>query len=182
MGVPLLDLHAQWRQIADEVKAALEPVYDSQYFIMGPQVATLETEIAEYCGAVHGVGCASGSDALVLALMALEVGPGDEVILTLREQPGIEICAIHGDGGQLPLDPQQNAVGVVIGEYLRFIDAEKQGVRVELFKNMPLKSGMGSSAASSAVTATPTSAPDRATRHATSARPPACWIASPIAA
>lgn len=81
MGVPLLDLHAQWRQIADEVKAALEPVYDSQYFIMGPQVATLETEIAEYCGAVHGVGCASGSDALVLALMALEVGPGDEVIL-----------------------------------------------------------------------------------------------------
>ena len=63
------------------VKAALEPVYDSQYFIMGPQVATLETEIAEYCGAVHGVGCASGSDALVLALMALEVGPGDEVIL-----------------------------------------------------------------------------------------------------
>jgi dTDP-4-amino-4,6-dideoxygalactose transaminase len=81
MGVPLLDLHAQWAQIADEVKAALEPVYDSQYFIMGPQVKTLEDEIAEYCNATHGVGCASGSDALVLALMALEVGPGDEVIL-----------------------------------------------------------------------------------------------------
>lgn len=81
MGVPLLDLHAQWAQIADEVKAALEPVYDSQYFIMGPQVKTLEEEIATYCNAIHGVGCASGSDALVLALMALEVGPGDEVIL-----------------------------------------------------------------------------------------------------
>ncbi|MCB1218356.1 DegT/DnrJ/EryC1/StrS family aminotransferase [bacterium] len=81
MGVPLLDLHAQWKQIADEVKAALEPVYDSQYFIMGPQVKTLEDEVAAYCGTRHGVGCASGSDALVLALMALEVGPGDEVIL-----------------------------------------------------------------------------------------------------
>ncbi|HQU71981.1 MAG TPA: homoserine kinase [Calditrichia bacterium] len=94
---------------------------------------------------VANVAC--GFDVLGFAVE----NPGDEVILTLREQPGIEICAIHGDGGQLPLDPQQNAVGVVIGEYLRFIDAEKQGVRVELFKNMPLKSGMGSSAASSAV-------------------------------
>ena len=81
MGVPLLDLKAQWATIGDEVKAAIEPVYDSQYFINGPQVKQFETEVAEYCGAKHSIGCASGSDALVLALMALGIGPGDEVIL-----------------------------------------------------------------------------------------------------
>ena len=81
MGVPLLDLKAQWAQVGDEIKAALEEVYDTQRFIMGPLVSAFENEIAEYCGTKHAVGCASGSDAIVLALMALDIGPGDEVIL-----------------------------------------------------------------------------------------------------
>lgn len=81
MGVPLLDLKAQWASIGDDVKAAIETVYDSQYFINGPQVKQFEAEIAEYCGSKHAIGCASGSDALVLAMMALGIGPGDEVIL-----------------------------------------------------------------------------------------------------
>ncbi len=81
MGVPLLDLKAQWAQVGDEIKAALEEVYDTQRFIMGPLVGAFENEIAEYCGAKHAVGCASGSDAIVLALMALDIGPGDEVII-----------------------------------------------------------------------------------------------------
>lgn len=81
MGVPLLDLKAQWAQVGDEIKAALEEVYDTQRFIMGPLVSQFENEVAEYCGTKHAVGCASGSDAIVLALMALDIGPGDEVIL-----------------------------------------------------------------------------------------------------
>jgi len=81
MSVPLLDLKAQWAQVGDEIKAALEEVYDTQRFIMGPLVEEFENEVAEYCGCPHAVGCASGSDALALALMALDVGPGDEVIL-----------------------------------------------------------------------------------------------------
>lgn len=81
MPVPLLDLKAQWAQVGDEIRAALEKVYDSQYYINGPEVKQFEQEAATYCGAAHAVGCASGSDALVLALMALGVGPGDEVIL-----------------------------------------------------------------------------------------------------
>lgn len=81
MGVPLLDLKAQWQQVGPEIRAAIDKVYDSQYFIGGPEVKQFETEAAEYCGSKRAVGCASGSDALVLALMALGVGPGDEVIV-----------------------------------------------------------------------------------------------------
>ena len=80
--IPLLDLRAQHKQIRDEVLAEITRVVDSQKFILGDEVKQLETEIAAYSGAKHGVGCASGSDALSLALMALNIGPGDEVLTT----------------------------------------------------------------------------------------------------
>jgi dTDP-4-amino-4,6-dideoxygalactose transaminase len=77
-----LDLKAQFSSIREEVLDAVTRVLDSQHFILGPEVQALESEIAEYVGAKFAVGCASGSDALLLALMALEVGPEDEVITT----------------------------------------------------------------------------------------------------
>jgi dTDP-4-amino-4,6-dideoxygalactose transaminase len=80
--VPLLDLHAQHRQIRDEVLKEIVRVVDSQKFILGDDVRKLEQEVAAYCGCRHAVGCANGSDALVLALMALNIGPGDEVLTT----------------------------------------------------------------------------------------------------
>ena len=80
--VPLLDLKAQHKAIREEVLAALVRVVDSQRFILGEEVKRFEGEIAQYCGAKFGIGCASGSDALILALMALEIGPGDEVLTT----------------------------------------------------------------------------------------------------
>jgi dTDP-4-amino-4,6-dideoxygalactose transaminase len=78
--VPLLDLKAQYATIKNEIKAAIERVVESQYFIMGPDVADLEKAIAEYVGAKFAIGCASGSDAIMLALMALGIGRDDEVI------------------------------------------------------------------------------------------------------
>ncbi len=78
--VPLLDLKAQYATLRDEIGAAIAGVLESQHFIMGPEVQALEKEIAAYSDAPHAVGCASGSDALLLALMALGVGPGDEVV------------------------------------------------------------------------------------------------------
>jgi len=80
MKVPLLDLRAQYQTIRQEVMAAVERVFEGQTFILGPEVERFEAAVAEYCQAKHAIGCASGSDALLLALMAFGVGAGDEVI------------------------------------------------------------------------------------------------------
>jgi dTDP-4-amino-4,6-dideoxygalactose transaminase len=82
MHVPLLDLKSQYEAIRTEVREAMDRVCDSQHFIMGPEVTALEQEIADYCGAAHAVGVSSGTDALLAALMAVDVGAGDEVITT----------------------------------------------------------------------------------------------------
>ena len=79
--IPLLDLVAQYRTIQPEIDAAIHQVLDGGHFILGPNVAALETEVARYLGVKHGVGVASGTDALILGLRALNVGPGDEVIV-----------------------------------------------------------------------------------------------------
>jgi len=78
--VPLLDLKLQYEMLRDEVEPILREVCDSQYFVLGPKVSQLESEIASYVGTSRAIGCASGSDALLLALMALDVKAGDEVI------------------------------------------------------------------------------------------------------
>ena len=82
MTVPLLDLGPQHAALRDELRAATGRVLDSQQFVLGSEVRLLEEEIAAYSNARHAVGCASGTDALLLALMALDTGPGDEVITT----------------------------------------------------------------------------------------------------
>jgi dTDP-4-amino-4,6-dideoxygalactose transaminase len=79
--VPQLDLAAQYAAIGAEVRAAVERVITSQQFILGREGAALEREIAAHCGVAHGIGVASGTDALILALRACGVNPGDEVIL-----------------------------------------------------------------------------------------------------
>jgi dTDP-4-amino-4,6-dideoxygalactose transaminase len=77
---PFLDLKAQYANIRDEVNSAVEGVFESQIFIMGPEVSAFEEEVKAQVGCKYVFGCASGSDALLLALMALGIGPGDEVI------------------------------------------------------------------------------------------------------
>ncbi len=80
MNVPLLDLKAQFQPLRAEILAAMETVCDEQGFVLGPRVVAFEESIAKYIGARYAVGCASGSDALLLSLMALGVKAGDEVI------------------------------------------------------------------------------------------------------
>ena len=80
MNVPLLDLQAQYATIRWEVRKAIDRVCDSQHFILGPEVTALEREIAAFCGAKFAVGVSSGTDALLASLMAIGIGPDDEVI------------------------------------------------------------------------------------------------------
>jgi dTDP-4-amino-4,6-dideoxygalactose transaminase len=80
MRVPVLDLRAQYASIRDEVRAAVDRVFESQSFVLGPEVEAFEREIAAYCETRFAIGCGSGSDALLLALQALGIRPGDDVI------------------------------------------------------------------------------------------------------
>jgi len=82
ISVPLLDLKAQYATIRDEVRAAIDRVADSQYFIGGPEVEGLEHEVAEYSQCQFGIGVSSGTDALIVSLMAIGIQGGDEVITT----------------------------------------------------------------------------------------------------
>jgi len=108
VNVPLLDLVAQYQAIKDEVLPALQAVIESQQFIMGPAIAQLEARLAELSHARHGIGCASGTDALLLPLKALKLRPGDEVITTpytFFATAG----AIHNAGGRpvfVDVDPE----------------------------------------------------------------------------
>ncbi|MCA9076736.1 MAG: DegT/DnrJ/EryC1/StrS family aminotransferase [Planctomycetaceae bacterium] len=78
--VPMIDLVEQHESIAGEVRDAVEEVFATQRFVLGDEVVDFEHEVASYCDARFAIGCASGSDALMLSLMALDIGPGDEVI------------------------------------------------------------------------------------------------------
>ena len=81
-GLAFLDLKAQYADIRQEVLDALTRVLESQHFILGPEVEAFEKEVSVFTGCSHAIGCASGSDALILALLALDIGRGDEVITT----------------------------------------------------------------------------------------------------
>jgi len=99
VNVPLLDLVAQYHTIKEDVLRAMNAVMDRQGFIMGPEVAQLEAEVARLSNARHAIGCASGTDALLLPLRALDLEPGDEVIttpFTFFATAG----AIHNAGGK----------------------------------------------------------------------------------
>ncbi len=80
MTIPLVDLHAQYQTIRDEILPAIEDVFEHMQLFLGPQSQAFEADFATFCGCRYGVGLASGTDALALALRACDIGPGDEVI------------------------------------------------------------------------------------------------------
>lgn len=82
MQVPLLDLKPQMEKLREEIMQAVAKVVDSSQFILGDEVKSLEESVADYCGVKYGVGVSSGTDALLISLMAMGVGPGDEVLTT----------------------------------------------------------------------------------------------------
>ncbi|MDO9681066.1 MAG: DegT/DnrJ/EryC1/StrS family aminotransferase [Bacteroidales bacterium] len=81
MNIPMLDLKGQYKKIKDEIDSSIQKVIDSAAFINGPQVHSFEHNLAEYLGSKYVIGCANGTDALQIAMMALDLKPGDEVIV-----------------------------------------------------------------------------------------------------
>ncbi|MFI4991752.1 MAG: DegT/DnrJ/EryC1/StrS family aminotransferase [Solirubrobacterales bacterium] len=81
MAVPLFDTASTLEPLREQLRAAIDGVLESERFILGPEVTAFEQELAAYCGAAHGVGVANGTDAITIALRAMGVGPGDEVIV-----------------------------------------------------------------------------------------------------
>jgi dTDP-4-amino-4,6-dideoxygalactose transaminase len=100
MTVKLLDLQAQYLPIRNEISKAIDAVCDSQALILGPYVERFEDHLAEYCGTKHVIGVSSGTDALLCSLMALGVGPGDEVIC-----PSFTFFATAGSVARLGATP-----------------------------------------------------------------------------
>ena len=121
MPVPLLDLNAQYRPLREAILAAITRVCDSQRFIMGPEIDALEHELASQLGIRHAISVSSGTDALLLALMALGIGPGDEVVTTTYSffatagcvvRLGAKPVLVDIDPATFTIDPSQTAAAI----------------------------------------------------------------------
>jgi dTDP-4-amino-4,6-dideoxygalactose transaminase len=119
--IPLLDLKAQFQGIREDVRSAIDEVVEAQMFILGPGVERFEAAAAAYTGAPHAIGCASGTDALILALAALELGPGDEVLTSPFSFFASASCAYKVgarprfadiDAGTFNLDPERTLAAI----------------------------------------------------------------------
>jgi dTDP-4-amino-4,6-dideoxygalactose transaminase len=107
MKIPLLDLKAQYLTIKDEIKQAIDEVLESQIFILGPKVEELERNIASYSGTKYAVGVSSGTDALLVSLMAINIKPGDEIItspFTFFSTAGV-IARLNAKPAFVDIDP-----------------------------------------------------------------------------
>jgi dTDP-4-amino-4,6-dideoxygalactose transaminase len=124
MKVPLLDLKAQYARIRGEVRAALDEVLESQRFILGPQVEALEKAVAEYCGTRYAIGVASGTDALLLSLKALGVGPGDSVVTVPFTFFGTAGAIVHSGARPLFVDIEDAGFNLDVTSLSLFLSRE----------------------------------------------------------
>ncbi|EFC90589.1 DegT/DnrJ/EryC1/StrS aminotransferase [Dethiosulfovibrio peptidovorans DSM 11002] len=135
--LPTLDLKRGYARIKDEIDQAVKEVLESQYFIMGPQVSGLESDVERYLEVPRAIGCASGSDALVLALKALDLKPGDEVITTPYSFFATASCITRLGGTPVFADVDPDSYNVTAETVLsKVTDKTKAFIPVHLFGQM----------------------------------------------
>jgi dTDP-4-amino-4,6-dideoxygalactose transaminase len=135
--VPLLDLKAQYATIRPEIQAAIERVLDSQHFILGPEVEELEREVARYCGATFAIGVTSGTDAILIALMALGVGPGDEILTSPQTFVATATCIARLGATATFIDIEPGTFNVDVSQLERQITKRTKAiVPIHLFGQM----------------------------------------------
>lgn len=112
MNIPFLDLGAAYQELKTDIDAAIQRVLDSGWYILGPEVEAFEGEWAEYCGAKHTVGLANGLDALHLALKAMDVGPGDEVIVPSNTYIATWLAVSQCGASPIPVEPDERTYNI----------------------------------------------------------------------
>lgn len=112
MNIPFLDLGAAYKELKTETDAAIQRVLDSGWYVLGPEVEVFEAEWAEYCGASYAVGLANGLDALILALRALQVGPGDEVIVPSNTYIATWLAVSAVGANPVPVEPDAKTYNI----------------------------------------------------------------------
>ena len=112
MTIPFLDLQAAYRELQDELDAAYRRVMASGWYILGEEVERFEADYAAYCGAAHGIGVASGLDALHLALRACDIGPGDEVIVPTHTFIATWLAVSQAGATPVPVEPDARTYNI----------------------------------------------------------------------
>ena len=112
MKIPFLDLRAAYLELKSEIDVAVSRVLDSGYYILGPEVDDFENEFATYCETDHAIGVANGLDALHLALLAMDVGPGDEVIVTADTDLARWLAVSHCGATPVPVEPDERTYNI----------------------------------------------------------------------
>lgn len=134
MKIPLVDLSLQHREIQAEVREGFESLMESGQFVLGPAVEAFENEFAAYCGVDHCVGVANGTDALELGLRALEIGPGDEVILPVNTFVASALAVVRAGAKPVLVDCGEAAAGLDCSQVADRIGARTRAVMaVDLF-------------------------------------------------
>lgn len=112
MKIPFLDLCASYLELKPEIDSAIARVLDSGWYILGPEVEAFEAEYAAYCEAEHAIGVANGLDALHLALLAMGVGPGDEVIVPSNTYIATWLAVSHCGATPVPVEPNERTYNI----------------------------------------------------------------------